>query len=420
MLDWLIIGAGIHGCVIAHALIAHGRLHDAPNTAPRIRLLDPHGQPLAVWRRLTHSCGMRYLRSPAAHAIVPSFTGLLGWARREGYNLVEQTTQPYARPSLELFGAHADAMISATGLGSLITRGRALRLEPRDGAWVVATDSNELAARRVVLALGRSDGPLVPGWARGHAPRVVHLFDPGFRRDAPLTASSPTIVGGGVSAVHLALHLAARGARVRLLMRHEPRIHQFDSEPCYLGPSCMRDYLAESDPERRRSILDRARHPGSIPPDVHAELQLAIAAETVELVVDEVRDAADSGRAELVLTGDSGSYRSGLVVLATGFAPGPPGLDLIGPLARGTYGGAPLPTDSAGYPIPRASLEWADGLYVTGSLGEQELGPSAPNIIGAHNSAKRIVSHLAGRPRKIPAAWSRYAPASVSTSSDSC
>ena len=75
--------------------------------------------------------------------------------------------------------------------------------------------------------------------------------------------------------------------------------------------------------------------------------------------------------------------------------------------------------DAAGYPVPRPSLEWDEGLYVTGALAELELGPAAPNIVGAHNAAKRIVGTLGGAVRRVPQAWFRYAPASVSRSSDS-
>ena len=148
----------------------------------------------------------------------------------------------------------------------------------------------------------------------------------------------------------------------------------------------------------------------------------AVSGGRVELFVDEVRAAERSEDAKTVLHGKTRRYRSDRVILATGFEPGPPGATLIGPLAAGTGAGtgSALPTDGAGFPVPAPSLEWAPGLYVTGSLGEQELGPSAPNIVGAHNSAKRIISYLAGTGRRIPQGWRRYAPASVSRSSASC
>ena len=55
MLDWLIVGAGIHGVHIARVLERHTR---------RLALLDPHERPLARWDRLTAIVGMSHLRSP--------------------------------------------------------------------------------------------------------------------------------------------------------------------------------------------------------------------------------------------------------------------------------------------------------------------------------------------------------------------
>jgi 2-polyprenyl-6-methoxyphenol hydroxylase-like FAD-dependent oxidoreductase len=47
MLDWFIIGGGIHGTHIAHVLTATGTV--VPSS---IRVLDPASEPLARWNRL--------------------------------------------------------------------------------------------------------------------------------------------------------------------------------------------------------------------------------------------------------------------------------------------------------------------------------------------------------------------------------
>ena len=64
MLEWLIIGGGVHGTHLSHLLV-----HGAGVPDDRLRVLDPHPEPLAVWRRHTARCGMRHLRSPATHHI---------------------------------------------------------------------------------------------------------------------------------------------------------------------------------------------------------------------------------------------------------------------------------------------------------------------------------------------------------------
>jgi hypothetical protein len=55
MLDWLIVGGGVHGTHLAHVLVnALGVARD------RLRVLDPHPQPLAQWDRLTANVGMAW------------------------------------------------------------------------------------------------------------------------------------------------------------------------------------------------------------------------------------------------------------------------------------------------------------------------------------------------------------------------
>ncbi|MFW5742067.1 MAG: FAD/NAD(P)-binding protein [Spirochaetota bacterium] len=415
MLDWLIVGGGIHGTFLAHTLVHHGYALPA-----RTRILDPNGRLLAAWKRRAQGCGMRYLRSPAAHALVPDFTALLAWAQQHGYDRHQHTIPPYARPSVELFNAHADDVVTQEGLAALHLRGRAAGIVRLENGWRVTTDgAAEINARRVVLAPGRAPGPLVPWWASAGDPATVHVFDERFDRRALETAAQPVIVGGGATAAHLALHAADLGRRPRLIVREKTRVHQFDSDPCFIGPACMERFLADEDPDRRRELLTEARNPGSVPPELAGRIEEARRRGRLELVTDEVVETVRFDSQTIVLCGRRGRWSTDLVVLATGFAPGPPGGSLRAALASGEATGSPLPVDTEGFPIPSASLEWDRGLYVTGALAEQELGPAAGNIVGAHNAAKRMIAHLSGRPRRVPGAWRSYAPADASSSSGS-
>ncbi|MFW5848439.1 MAG: FAD/NAD(P)-binding protein [Spirochaetota bacterium] len=417
MLNWLIIGGGVHGCTIAHSLLTYAR-------APRagLRVVDPHAEPLDEWHRTTHSCGMRFLRSPAAHAIVPDFTALLGWAKQNGFERDSHTIPPYARPSLELFNAHAHSMIERSGLRELWHQATAVRVGRREGDGsrrVTLEDGSSLRARNIVLALGRAGGLNLPEWAPGASGRVVHVFAPTFDRAEAERARHPVVIGGGVTGVHLALHLADRGRRVRLIVRAPIRVKQFDSDPCFIGPACMKGYLAIDDPNERRRVLATVRNPGSVPSELAEQLDAAVAGGSIELVIDEIESTRPIEDKRVVLHGNRDAYESDFVAPATGYARNPPGGAIRESLADGSATGSPLPEDAEGYALPRSSLEWADGLYVTGSFAEQELGPAAPNIIGAHLASKRIVAHLSGRVRLVPSAWRRYAPASVSSSSTS-
>lgn len=64
MLDWLIIGGGVHGTHISRVLTQRGGV--APD---RVRVLDPHVEPLTRWHACAHNTGMTFLHSPAAHNI---------------------------------------------------------------------------------------------------------------------------------------------------------------------------------------------------------------------------------------------------------------------------------------------------------------------------------------------------------------
>ena len=441
MLDWLIIGGGVHGCTIAHSLLRFGSVDHE-----RLGIVDPHPEPLAVWSTRAHNCGMRYLRSPAAHAIVPDFTSLLSWARSRGYDIDRHTIPPYSRPSLELFQAHADAMVEQSRIRSRWITGTAEIVSHAGDRWAVQLAGGRvLETRRLVLAPG-SAGLAIPAWAQ-HSAAAVHVFDPGFDREAAARAAAPVIVGGGITAAHLALFLVARRAAqaqslglppagpVRLVVRATPgpaaaresaarstsgfplRVAQFDSDPCYIGPACMTRFLSTSDPEERRRMLGEARNPGAITPDLARQIERAVARGAIEIIVDDVVGVHSRPDGQASLEGRAHRHETDLIVLATGFADGPPGGRIRASLAEATR--TALPVDSHGYPVPDPALQWAPGLFVTGRLAEQELGPSAPNIVGAHNAAKRIVAHLRGTPRTIPAAWRRYAPGSVSSSSDS-
>ncbi len=427
MVDWLIVGGGIHGCVIAQALLRY------TGTDRRgIRIIDPNRKPLEAWNRRVAQCGMRYLRSPAAHSVAPDFTSLLAWARAEGWDLTGHTVTPYARPSVTLFRAHASARIAESGIDGCWVRASAEAIFRDQGIWtILLADGRRMSARRVVLAVGRSDRLHEPCWSRNCAShRIRHVFDPNFSLELARYARSPVVVGGGTSAVHLALRLAEQSQRrnetvpsapVRLISRTPLTVHQFDSDPCYIGPACMARYLSIRDPEERRAVLEAARHPGSIPPDLAREVASAIDEGALEWIEDHITEAREAPGSAVELAGSGPQarvYRTDLVVPATGFAPARPAEGLLQSAMESSAGS--LPTDQLGYPIPDSSLQWAPGLYLVGPLAEQELGPSAPNIIGAQNAAKRIIAHLNGAPREIPAAWRRYAPASVSSSSDSC
>ena len=76
MLEWLIVGGGIHGTYRV-SLLTH-----QPCLAPaQVGILDPHEQLLAAWNRMATHCGMRFLRSPATHHVDRPVLSIYGFAK---------------------------------------------------------------------------------------------------------------------------------------------------------------------------------------------------------------------------------------------------------------------------------------------------------------------------------------------------
>jgi hypothetical protein len=385
MLDWLIIGGGIHGVHVAARLLGEGGVD--PDA---LRIVDPADALLARWRACTSTTGMTHLRSPAVHHIDLHPWSLQRFAGHPDRRPPGLFAPPYDRPSLALFDAHCDQVIATFGLTDLHTRGHArrARIEP-DGVTVQVEgpDADTLQARRVVLALGASEQVCWPDWApRGHD-RVHHVFEPGFDAWPAPDEEHVAVVGGGISAGQIALKLIASGHTVHLVSRHALREHQFDSDPGWLGPKHMKRFEGEPDLSRRRAMITDARHRGSVPPDVHRALERAIARGRLRWHEAEVAAAlADDGGVRITLTGGQ-NLDASRVMLATGFVSCRPGGELVDDLVAS----ANLPCAACGFPIVDEALCWHPRVHVTGPLAELELGPTSRNIAGARRAGDRLV-----------------------------
>jgi cation diffusion facilitator CzcD-associated flavoprotein CzcO len=393
MLDWLVIGGGIHGTHAALVLTVRAGV-----ATDRLRILDPQPTLLARWNQCTGNVQMPFLRSPLVHHLGLGAFDLFEFSRTPEGKPFAAFAPPYDRPGYALFQAHCQHLLAQHRLTELHLQGAALGLRRLgERGWQVETPDGSLEARRIILALGLSDRPAYPDWARlcraAGAP-VRHVFD----RDVHTAHLPPwrhaVVFGGGISAAQLALALAARQpGTVTLLMPHPVRIHQFDSDPGWLGPKYMRAFEAETSLERRRQMIREARHRGSMPKDVYHDLRRA--AEHGELCLREanVTGATPQGDGRLLLslmTGDT--LETDNLLLATGFEPQRPG----GPWLDEAIADYGLPVAPCGYPVVSKALRWARGLYVMGPLAELELGPTARNIAGARKAADRL-AHIVER-----------------------
>lgn len=383
-LEWLIIGGGVHGVHIAARLLGEGAVR-----SQQLRLIDPHHALLQRWHMCTATTGMKFLRSPVVHHLDLSPWSLKQYAKKyKNKGGRSRFTAPYDRPSLQMFNEHCQHVIKSFKLDELHISARALNCQiDCDGVSVQLSTSEEVCARRVVLALGASEELAWPEWAPTSHPKVQHIF--GLESNEwPTSPERVAVIGGGISAAQVALRLTQEGHQVDLVSRHPLREHQFDSDPGWLGSKLMASFDQERDVERRRAMIVEARHKGSVPPDVRQALKKAISKSQLTWREGEVNSLHERD-ASLVIQGDRlPLIMVDRVMLATGFSSQRPGGSLIDNLITS----ASLPCARCGYPIIDRALRWHPSVYVTGPLAELELGPSARNISGARRAADRLVS----------------------------
>jgi cation diffusion facilitator CzcD-associated flavoprotein CzcO len=383
MLDWLIVGGGVHGTHLSLALRAAGVASD------RLVVVDPHEEPLEVFFRHVDATSMQYLRSPAMHHLALDPYGLKRFARGPGRR-VARFFHPYDRPGLTLFREHVCHLVRQAGLSELRRQAWAQRITRRPHGFVVETSQGPLSARRVVLALGHATHLAIPDWADAPGLAGAHLFDPEFSR-ATLREQEPLIVvGGGISAAQFACGEVRRrtstSGPVTIVARHAPRVHRFDSDPEWLGPRAMRRFDQERCVVSRRKMIQLARHRGSMPPEVHAEVRRLIHEGRLSWRTTEITSVEADGPTSHRVRLSEGPTLTGRLVLATGFSRTRPG----GSLVDDAVSELGLSVAPCGFPLLGPGLAWAPGLHVSGGLAELTLGPSARNIAGARTAAAHL------------------------------
>lgn len=387
MLDWLIIGGGIHGTYLSHVLTAQGGV-----PRDRLRVLDPHVKPLARWDACTENVGMAYLRSSFVHHLGIEPYALRAFAKERQLRDKKAFLGKYLRPSLRIFREHTQQIIEENKLDALRLRGQALALVAHSRGMRVETEQGALEAKRVLLAIGMGDLPEIPEFAirlRRAGKYVPHVFDAGFSREELPTFQHAVVVGAGISAAQTALALAQRpSVQVTLVSRHPLRIQSFDTDPGWMGPKNLRAFARVTDYDERRRIVASARFVGSMPDDVATALRKAISKGLIQHhLVDSIQESVDQGRIHLDFGAGKPALDADVVVLATGFQKRRPG----GQWLEKAIADLGLQCASCGFPIVDARLQWHPGVFVSGPLAELELGPPARNILGARMAGERIL-----------------------------
>ncbi len=268
VLPLLILGAGPHALAIALALIEHDE-----RWRHGLAVVDPSGRWLAAWDDQFARQGIARLRSAGVHHPHPDPTELVVHLRALGRD--HELHAPYDSPSTSGFRTFCDHLIHDGQLDELVVPASALNLCVRDGAvHVLLSNAQILTAARVVVATNPSIPRLpveVRAGVHGHGPLRHHrrrpwrhACDVDVRRLGDQEGRRVDVVGGGLTAVQLALAACRHGARVRLLSRRPLVERAFDVDPGWLGPRHLDRYGAAA-PPRRRALIDLARGGGSVP-----------------------------------------------------------------------------------------------------------------------------------------------------------
>lgn len=388
MFDWLIIGGGIQGCTAAVYLLKQKKV-----AIENLAIIDPNEKPLSMWLHCTSTIEMPYLRSPSIHHLAPAHFDLEKFSKTASGKPYAAFYRPYDRPGLQLFNNHCEQLFEETRLYNSWIQGRVVQLKKGNKNWqVVLKDGQQLESKNVILAIGLSEHPYWPEWAvtaQENGASISHVFD--RDQQVPATIKSLMIVGGGITAAHASIKWSRHlPGNVTQISRHSLRVHQFDSDPGWLGPKLMRSFQAVSSYDKRRDMIRQARHRGSLPLDLKAKVSKQIKSGALSFLRDEVEglQIIDSMNEVKLLSGDT--VKSEHILLATGFHQSPPGIEWL----TTTIEERKLRCAACGYPILSNSLQWDEGLYAIGALSELEIGPVARNISGARRGIEKILQSI--------------------------
>ncbi len=387
MLEWLIIGGGMHAVFHARGLIRKGyRPED-------IRIVDPYPQLMQHWFAQCRRCGMQYMRSSSSHCLDTDFRHLRRYAAAHGYGK-DHFLQPYSRPSLDLFQQYSKDCIRESQLEDIHLNALAhppVRRDAESGVFRVHTAQatagkqpsiRHLDTRRILFAVGRSD-PGLPAWVTNlPEDRYWHVLNParGMEIHEIPTGENIAVVGSGITGISTAIARAEQLIRegnqpavVHVLSVTPPYSCLFDFDPGYVGPKYLTGYTGAAAAQRLLS-LDQSRNRGSVPNELlqrFLELQKEGRIQLHETAVNSMAAVAGYDR----------------VLFATGLPHTLP--DIVKNTAELLK--LPLTEPTAqGVPVTDESCCWGEGIFVSGAAASFSIGPAAPNIIGAHLAFRRI------------------------------
>lgn len=378
-----VLGAGPHGL----AAVLHLKRAD-PELAGEAVVIDPSGRWMSAWDNQFARLGIDILRSPSVHHPAPEADALSYFVAQHG---LLRSGLPYDQPTTAAFGAFTRHLVEEAGLAEpLPVRPNRVTAEIDGGSVRVETSGSPIVADRIIVATNPHRRS-IPPWVwllcgRGRA-ELAHADDVDLGLLPDLVGQRITVVGGGLTAAHLATGAVNRGASVDLVARRPLETRSFDTDPGWLGPKYLRDFEDCPDPRQRFELARAARGGGTIPQwmsdqlghdrlTIHEDAQVLGAAPT-----------PDGYGLELTNGESIWPHR---VWLATGTTPDLGALRCLEPLLPdiATIGGLPVTDDDL-----RVGIH---PVHVMGRLATHTLGPAAGNLWGARQAARRITRAVTG------------------------
>ena len=389
----LVVGAGPQGL----AAVLH-LLERAPRLADDLLVADPAGW-MGRWNDRFARFDIAHLRSPGVHHPGCDPHELTDWCRRRGH----PSDLPYSIPTTTGFRAYCEHLVATAGLTEAVTPVGVQALAAGAARSVARLDDGTtVSARHVVLAVDPARRQL-PTWVpdtAGVAPeRLAHAEEVDLR-GLRLDGEVVVVVGGGLTAGHLAVGAAARGATVHLVARRALRESMFDTDPGWLGPRNLRAYYAIDDPRERLRQCLAARDGGSIPPWMARRLRALAADGVLEIhAPTEVRTARPTGSGLALELTDGTELAADRVWLATGTRPDVHAHRLTAALAAGHPA-----TVVDGWPVLERDLRWpGTNVHLLGRLAMLALGPAAGNLWGARMGATIVAAGICAQQLSSPA-----------------